>query len=80
MQRMPLATSAVHEKDGIHGFATINAGPMASQRMWMARWEQWHHALSQLVGDTPVPAGFFVVILHHGPRSRGLNVPAVFFS
>jgi hypothetical protein len=64
VQRMPLATGAQHEKDGIHGFAIVNAGPMASQRVWFARWEQGHNALPQFVWDTPVTTRFLVVIRH----------------
>jgi hypothetical protein len=30
VQRIPLAPSAEHEKDGIHRFTIINAGPMAA--------------------------------------------------
>jgi hypothetical protein len=29
VQRIPLAAGAEHEKDGVHRFAIIDAGPMA---------------------------------------------------
>jgi hypothetical protein len=40
VQRIPLAPGAEHEQDGIHGFAIIDAGPMAPQRVGLPRWEQ----------------------------------------
>lgn len=60
VQGMPLAPCAQHEKDGIHRFAVINAGPMAPQGMWRARWEQGRHALPACVWDAPGTASLFV--------------------
>ena len=42
VQGIPLPPCAEHEKDGIHRFAVIDAGPMAPQGMWFARWEGIH--------------------------------------
>ena len=49
VQRPPLAASTEHKEDGIHGFAIIDAGTMAPQRMRFARGEQGHNTLPQLV-------------------------------
>jgi hypothetical protein len=45
VQRLPLAAGAEHEKDGIHGFAIIDTGPMAPQRVWFAWGQQGQDAL-----------------------------------
>jgi hypothetical protein len=67
VQRLPLAARTEYEKDGIHRFAIIDARPMAPQRVRFARWEQGHDTLPQLVRDTPVTAGFLVIVMHqHG--------------
>jgi hypothetical protein len=63
---MPLASRAEHEKDGIHGFAIIDTGPMASQWMGFARWEQRLNPCPQGIRDTPVTAALCVVIRHPG--------------
>jgi hypothetical protein len=64
VQRIPLATRAEHKKDGIHRFPIIDARPMAPQRVGLARREQGHYVLPQLVWDTPVTVGFLVVVMH----------------
>jgi len=64
VQGIPLATRAEHEKDGIHCFAIINAGPMAPQGVRFARGEQRLDTLPQLVREAPVTADFLVVVRH----------------
>jgi hypothetical protein len=64
VQRIPLAPGAEHEKDGIHCFAIIDAGPMAPQRVWFTRWEQRLDPFPQRVRDAPIPAGFLFVVMH----------------
>jgi hypothetical protein len=39
IQGIPLATGAEDEEDGIHGLAVIDAGPMAPERVRLARRE-----------------------------------------
>jgi hypothetical protein len=70
VQCIPLATGTEHEKEGIHGFAIIDPRPMAPQRVWLARREQRLDALSQLIRDTPVMGGLFVVVRHQGGSSQ----------
>jgi hypothetical protein len=64
MQRIPLAAGAEHEEDGIHCLPIIDAGPMAPQGVRFARREQRLDALPQRVRDTPITAGFLIVVLH----------------
>jgi hypothetical protein len=64
MQRIPRAAGAEHEKDGIHCLPIIDAGPMAPQGVQFARWEKRLDALPQLVRDTPITAGFFMVVMN----------------
>jgi hypothetical protein len=64
MQRIPLAAGAEHEEDGIHRLPIIDAGPMAPQGVWFARREQRLDALPQRVRDTPITAGFLIVVIH----------------
>ena len=45
VQRLPLAAGAEDEKDGLHGFAIIDTGPMAPQRMRFAWGQQGQNAL-----------------------------------
>jgi hypothetical protein len=66
VQRIPLAAGAEHEEDGIHRLAIIDAAPMAPQGVWFTWREQWHDALPQLVRDTPITAGFLVVMHQRG--------------
>jgi hypothetical protein len=64
VQRIPLAAGAEHEKNGIHRLPSIDARPMASQGVRFAWREQWLDALPHLVRDTPITAGFLVVVMH----------------
>jgi len=64
VQGAPLAASAEDEEDGIHRLAIINAGPMASQGMRLARREERHDTLPQRVRDTPVIMVFLIGIRH----------------
>jgi hypothetical protein len=40
VEGIPLAASAQHKEDGIHGLAIINAGPVAPQGVRFPRREQ----------------------------------------
>jgi hypothetical protein len=64
IQRVPLAARAEHEENGIHRLPILDTGPMASQGMWFARWEQRHDALPQFVRHTPIRAGLLEVFMH----------------
>jgi hypothetical protein len=56
VQYIPPAAGAEYE-EAIHGFPSIDAGTMASQRVQFARWEHGHDALPQLVRDTTRHSG-----------------------
>jgi hypothetical protein len=64
IQSAPLAPSPQDEENGIHGFTIIDPGAMAPQRVRFPWWKQGHNALPQLIWDTPVTAGFHVVVRH----------------
>jgi hypothetical protein len=64
LQRIPLATGAEHEENGIHGLPILDTGPMAPQGVQFAWREQRHDTLPQLVRNTPITAGFLVVFRH----------------
>jgi hypothetical protein len=64
MQGMPLAARAEDEEDGIHRLALLDAGPMTPQGVRLARREQRHDVLPQLIGNTPITVGLLVVFMH----------------
>ena len=64
VQGIPLAASTEDEEDGIHRLSIIDAGPMAPQGVRLARREQRHDVLPQLIGDTPITVGLLVVFMH----------------
>ena len=74
MQSIPLAAGAEHKEDGIHGLAIIDAGPMAAQRVGLARGEQGLDAIPQFVGDTPITPYLCVVIMHQRGSCGNENV------
>jgi hypothetical protein len=64
IQGVPLAPSTQHEENGIHGFAIIDTGPMAPQRVQLPRREQRLDVCPQLVGHAPITAYLLLVGIH----------------
>jgi hypothetical protein len=64
VQGLPRAASAADEDDGSHRLAIIDAGPMTPQGVRLARREQRHDVLPQLIGNTPITVGRLVVCMH----------------
>jgi hypothetical protein len=54
MQRMPRATGAADEADGIHGLAIIAAGSMAPERVRLPRREARLDARPSRIRETPI--------------------------
>jgi hypothetical protein len=64
-QGIPLAAGTQHEENGIHGFAIMNTGSVAPQRVQLPWGEQGLDLVPQLVGDAPITADFFMVVTYH---------------
>ena len=64
IQGVPLAPSTQHEENGIHGFAIIDTGPMAPQRVQLPRGEQRLDVFPPLVGHAPITAYLLLVGSH----------------
>jgi hypothetical protein len=70
LQRIPLASGAKDEEDGIHGPAIIDAWPVAPERVWLPGREQPLDVLPQFVGYPPITPHFLQVVTH-GSGSYG---------
>jgi hypothetical protein len=70
IQRIPLASGAKHEEDGIQRLPIINTGPMAPQGVRFAQREQRLDALPQCVRNTPITAGVLSVVFHEQGSCR----------
>ena len=75
LQGIPLAASAQHEEDGIHGLAVIDAGPMTPQGVRFPCRKQVDDALPQHVRDAPAVISAWTerVRWDGADRGRGLS-------
>jgi hypothetical protein len=64
IQGVPLAARAAHEDDGSYRLAIIDAGPMAPQRVRLARGQQRLDTLPQFIRDAPLTADVVVIVPH----------------
>jgi hypothetical protein len=69
VQGVPLVPSTENKEDGIQSSSISDAGPVASERVRLARREHWLNALPQFGGHPPRSPDFLSVITH-GSGSR----------
>jgi hypothetical protein len=64
VQRIPLASRAQHEENGLHRLPIIDPWPVAPERVRLPWREQGVEALPQGVGYPPIPLSFLLGVTH----------------